>query len=159
MGRFERFVEHMSRTLEWVGVVGLLIMVAVNILDVVGAKFFKWPFPGAVEIVSFAQVIAIALTIPIGLFLGFHLSIDFVIDKFPKTPKFVLNILVSVLCLVFFILVFLQTLEYGYSLQTSGEMGSVSKIRLFPFAYTIALGVLPVILFYIIKTIKSIKER
>jgi TRAP-type transport system small permease protein len=159
MERFERFIENMSKTLEWVGLVAFLLMVLVNILDVVGSKFLKWPFPGAVEIISFAMIIAIALTIPIGLFLGFHLSIDFIIDKFPKTLKYVLTILVSVLCLVFFILVFCQTLEYGYSLQISGEIGSVSKIPFFPFAYAIALGILPVILFYIVKTVKSIKER
>jgi len=159
MERFERFIENMSKTLEWVGLVAFLLMVLVNILDVVGSKFFKWPFPGAVEIISFAMIIAIALTIPIGLFLGFHLSIDFIIDKFPKTLKYVLTILVSVLCLVFFILVFCQTLEYGYSLQVSGEIGSVSKIPFFPFAYAICLGILPVILFYIVKTVKSIKER
>jgi TRAP-type C4-dicarboxylate transport system permease small subunit len=159
MERFERFIENMSKTLEWVGVVGFLIMVLANILDVVGSKFFKWPFPGAVEIISFAQVIAIALTIPIGLFLGFHLSIDFIIDKFPKTPKYLLNILVSILCLVFFILIFCQTLEYGYSLQISEEIGSVSKIPFFPFAYIIAISILPVILFYIVKTVKSIKGR
>lgn len=159
MERFERFIENMSKTLEWVGLVAFLLMVLVNILDVVGAKFLKWPFPGAVEIISFAMIIAIALTIPIGLFLGFHLSIDFIIDKFPKTLKYVLTILVSVLCLVFFILVFCQSLEYGYSLQISEEIGSVSKIPFFPFAYVIAIGILPVILFYIVKTVKSIKER
>lgn len=159
MERFERFIENMSKTFEWVGVMGYLVMVLVNIIDVVGSKFFKWPLPGAFEVTSFAQVIAIALTIPIGLFVGFHLSIDFIIDKFPKTPKYLLNILVSVLCLVFFILIFCQTLEYGYSLQVSEEIGSVSKIPFFPFAYVISLSVLPVILFYIVKTIKSIKGR
>jgi TRAP-type C4-dicarboxylate transport system permease small subunit len=159
MERFEHFIEKVSKTFEWVGVVGYLIMVLVNIIDVVGSKFFKFPLPGAFEMTSFAQVIAIALTIPIGLFLGFHLSIDFIIDKFPATPKKILNMLVAILCAAFFILIFWQTMEYGYSLQESGEIGSVSKIPFFPFAYVICLGALPVILFYIVKTIKLIKGR
>ncbi len=159
MERFERFIENVSKTFEWIGVVGYLIMVLVNIIDVVGSKFFKLPLPGAFEMTSFAQVIAIALTIPIGLFLGFHLSIDFIIDKFPKTLKRLLTIFVSILCTVFFVLIFHQTLEYGHSLLISEEIGSVSKIPFFPFAFIIALGVLPVILFYAVKTIKSIKGR
>jgi len=159
MERFENFIRNMSKTFEWVGVMGYLVMLLVNILDVVGAKFFKWPFPGSVEIVSFSQVVAIALTIPIGLFIGFHLSIDFIIEKFPKTPKHLINIFVSIVCVFFFILVFCQTLEYGYSLQESGEIGSVSKIPFFPFAYIIAIGIVPVILFYILRTIKFIKGR
>lgn len=159
MERFERFIEKVSKTFEWVGVVGYLIMVLVNIIDVVGSKFLRLPLPGAFEVTSFAQIIAIALTIPIGLFLGFHLSIDFIIDKFPKTLKHLLTILVSAMCAVFFILIFWQTLEYGYSLQISEEIGSVSKIPFFPFAYVIALGALPVILFYVVRTVKSIKGR
>jgi TRAP-type C4-dicarboxylate transport system permease small subunit len=159
MTGFERFIKNISKAFEWVGVMGLLAMVFVNIVDVVGSKFFKWPFPGGIEIISFSQVTAIALTIPIGLFLGFHVTIDFIIEKLPKTPKNVLDIFVSIVCIIFFVLVFWQALKYGYSLQESGEIGSVSKIPLFPFAYVISVGVLPVILFYIVKTINRIKGR
>ena len=159
MERFERFVKNVSKTFEWVGVVGYLIMVLVNVIDVVGSKFFKFPLPGAFEVTSFAQVIAIALTIPIGLYLGFHISIDFILERFPDTPKRLINIFVSIVLIIFFGLILYQTLEYGYSLQISGEIGSVSKIPLFPFAYVIAIGIVPVILFYIIKTITSLKGR
>ncbi|MDD5244272.1 MAG: TRAP transporter small permease [Syntrophorhabdaceae bacterium] len=159
MERFERFVKNMSKTFEWVGVVGYLIMVLVNVIDVVGSKFFNFPLPGAFEVTSFAQVIAIALTIPIGLYLGFHISIDFILEKFPDTPKRLINIFVSIILVIFFGLILYQTLEYGYSLQISDEIGSVSKIPLFPFAYVIAIGIVPVILFYIIKTMTSIKGR
>jgi TRAP-type C4-dicarboxylate transport system permease small subunit len=159
MERFERFVKNMSKTFEWIGVVGYLIMVLVNVIDVVGSKFFNFPLPGAFEVTSFAQVIAIALTIPIGLYLGFHISIDFILEKFPDTPKRLINIFVSIVLIIFFGLILYQTLEYGYSLQISDEIGSVSKIPLFPFAYVIAIGIVPVILFYIIKTITSLKGR
>lgn len=159
MERFERFVKNVSKTFEWVGVVGYLIMVLVNVIDVVGSKFFNFPLPGAFEVTSFAQVVAIALTIPIGLYLGFHISIDFILERFPDTPKRLINIFVSIVFVIFFGLILYQTLEYGYSLQVSEEIGSVSKIPLFPFAYVIAIGIVPIILFYIIKTITSIKGR
>jgi TRAP-type C4-dicarboxylate transport system permease small subunit len=159
MERFERFVKNVSKTFEWVGVVGYLIMVLVNVIDVVGSKFFHFPLPGAFEVTSFAQVIAIALTIPIGLYLGFHISIDFILERFPDTPKRLINIFVSIVLVIFFGLILYQALEFGYSLQISDEIGSVSKIPLFPFAYVIAIGIVPVILFYIIKTITSIKGR
>lgn len=159
MERFERFVKNVSKTFEWVGVVGYLIMVLVNVIDVVGSKFFHFPLPGAFEVTSFAQVIAIALTIPIGLYLGFHISIDFILERFPDTPKKVITICTSIVFVIFFSLILYQTIEYGHSLQVSEEIGSVSKIPLFPFAYIIAIGMIPVILFYIIKTITSIKGR
>jgi TRAP-type C4-dicarboxylate transport system permease small subunit len=159
MERFERFIKNMSKTFEWVGVMGFLVMVLVNIIDVVGSKFFKWPFPGAIEIISFSQVIAIALTIPIGIFLGFHLSIDFIVEKLPRTPRNAIDFLVSVCCLIFFVLICWQALDYGYSFQKSGEIGSVSRIPFYPFAYVISIGVVPIILFYVVRTIKHIKGR
>jgi len=158
MERLENFIRNISKTFEWVGVMCYLVMLLVNIIDVVGAKFFNWPFPGSIEIVSFSQIVAIALTIPIGLFIGFHLSIDFIIEKFPKTLKYLIDIFVSIVCVLFFILVFCQTLEFGYTLQESGEIGSVSKIPLFPFAYIIAIGIVPVILFYIFRSMKLLRK-
>lgn len=137
----------------------MLCMFAANLVDVVGAKFFKWPLPGALEILSFALVVAIAPAIAHGLFLGTHLRIDFIVDKFPKGLRYVLRSFVSILCTVLFVLILWKGLEYAHSLQKSGEMGGSSKIPFFPFAYVLSLSCIPVILFFIIETIKSFRVK
>ena len=105
MEKFEKFTKGLSRDFEWVGVIGILAMFAANLVDVIGAKVFKWPLPGALEILSFALVVAIAPAIAYGLFLGTHLRIDFIVDKFPKTLRFVLGPFVSIMCMVLFVLI------------------------------------------------------
>lgn len=157
--RLEKLVKGLSGYLEWAGVFGILCMFFANLIDVVGAKFFKWPLPGALEIITFAQVIAITPTIALGLFLGIHLSVDFIVEKFPKGLKKTLAILVSIMCIIFSALVFWEGLKYAHSFQVSGEIGSVSKIPFFPFAYAFALSWIPVTLFYVIELIKNVRGR
>lgn len=157
--RFEKLVKYVSGYFEWVGVVGILLMFFTNLADVVGAKFFRCPLPGALEVISYMQVVAITPAIAFGLFLGSHLEIDFIVEKFPKTLKTILGFLVSAFCFILFVLVFWQGLEYAYSLQQSGEIGSVSKLPLFPFAYIFSVSCLPIICFYVIKLIKIVKVK
>lgn len=159
MERFEKFSRDLSRYFEWAGVIGILTMLVTNLVDIIGAKFFQWPLPGALEILSFSLVVAIAPAIAHGLFLGTHLRIDFIVDKFPKTLRFVLGPFVSIMCLILFILILWKGFEYGYSLQEAGEIGSSSKIPFFPFAYVLSISCIPIILFFVLETIKSLKAK
>lgn len=159
MKEFERFVRRLSGYFEMAGAIGLLTMFLVNIIDVVGAKLFRWPLPGALEIISFSLLVSIAPAIAHGLFLGVHLRIDFIIQKFPRNLRVVLDTLVSILCMILFILIFWKGMEYGYSLQKSGEIGSSSKIPFFPFAYVLAVSCVPVVLYFILETLKSVKGK
>jgi len=157
--KFEKYTKGLSRGFEWVGVIGLLAMFAANLVDVIGAKVFKWPLPGAIEILSFSLVVAIAPAIAYGLFLGTHLRIDFIVDKFPKTLRFILGPFVSIMCTILFILISWKGFEYAHSLQISGEKGGSSHIPFFPFAYILSLSCIPVILFFVLETIKSLKAK
>lgn len=159
MEKFERFTKGLSRGFEWLGVIGMLAMFAANLVDVIGAKVFKWPLPGAIEILSFALVVAIAPAIAYGLFIGTHLRIDFIVDKFPKMLRSALSPFVSLMCTVLFVLLSWKGFEYAYSLQISGEKGGSSHIPFFPFAYVLAISCIPVILYFVLDTIKSLKAK
>lgn len=159
MKKFEKFVRNLSGYFEVVGAIGLITMFIVNLVDVIGAKLFKWPLPGALEIISFSLLVTIAPAIAHGLFLGVHLRIDFIIQKFPRGLRGILDGLVSLLCMVLFILIFWKGMEYGYSLQKSGEMGSSSHIPFFPFAYILAISCIPAILYFIFDAVRSVKAK
>ncbi|MCX7965928.1 MAG: TRAP transporter small permease subunit [Syntrophorhabdaceae bacterium] len=155
----EKILKSISGYFEWVGVFGLLCMFFANLIDVVGAKFFKWPLPGALEIISFSQVIAITPAIAMGLFLGIHLSVDFIIEKFPRHLKKVLAVFVSFLCIIISALIFWEGIKYAYSLKVSREIGSVSKLPFFPFAFVFAISWLPVTFYYVLELVKNIRGK
>jgi len=156
--KIDRFTRGFSRSLEWVGVIGILMMFIVNFIDVVGSKLFLWPFPGSVEIISFSQIVAIAPAIAFTLIIGRHIRVEFIIDRFPKRIRAGISSISSFLSLILFALILWQSYLYGGSLQKSGEIGSTSYIPFYPFAYFIAFCSIPVCLAFLIEVLKSLNE-
>jgi len=154
----DKFTRSFSRSLEWLGVIGILLMFLVNFIDVVGAKFFLWPLPGSVEIISFSQIVAIAPAIAFTLILGRHIRVEFIIDRFPKRIRAAISSISSFLSLILFVLIIWQSFLYGQSLQKAGEIGSTSYLPFYPFAYLIAFCSVPVCLAFLIEVLKSLNE-
>jgi TRAP-type C4-dicarboxylate transport system permease small subunit len=158
LNQLDNFTRSFSRSLEWFGVVGLLLMFLVNFIDVVGAKLFLRPFPGSVEIISFFQIVAIAPAIAYTLILGRHIRVEFIIDRFPKGIRATLSSISSFFSLALFIFIVWQSYLYGQSLQKAGEIGSTSHMPFYPFAYLIAFCSIPVCLVFLIEVVKSVAE-
>ena len=154
----DKFTRSSSRHLEWVGVIGIILMFLVNLVDVVGAKLFLWPVPGATEVISFSQIMAIAPAIAITLLLNRHIRVEFIIMRFPKRIRGAINSFSSFLSLVIFVLILWQSFVYGQSLQRAGEIGSTSHIPFYPFAYFIAFCSIPVCLAFLVEVLKSLSE-
>jgi TRAP-type C4-dicarboxylate transport system permease small subunit len=158
LNQLDRVTKSLSRSLEWAGVIGILLMFLVNFVDVVGAKVFLWPFPGATEVISFSQILAIAPAIAFTLILGRHIRVEFILDRFPKRFRAAISTISSLLSLILFILIVWQSYVYGVSLQKSGEIGSTSYLPFYPFAYVIALCCIPVCLVFLTEILKSLAE-
>lgn len=158
LNQLERFTRGFSHSLEWVGVIGILLMFLVNFVDVVGSKLFMWPLPGSVEIISFSQILAIAPAIAFTLILGRHIRVEFIIDRFPGRIRAAITSISSFLSMILFVLILWQSYLYGVSLQKAGEIGSTSHLPFYPFAYVIAFCSIPVCLVFLIEVLKSLSE-
>jgi TRAP-type C4-dicarboxylate transport system permease small subunit len=158
LNQVDKFIGVSSRFLEWVGVMGILLMFVVNFIDVVGAKLFVRPLPGSVEIISFSQIVAIAPAIAFTLILGRHIRVEFILDRFPKRIRAAITSVSSFLSLILFVLIVWQSYLYGVSLQKAGEIGSTSHLPLYPFAYLIALCSVPVCLVFLMEILQSLNE-
>ena len=158
LNQLDKFARGFSSSLEWLGVIGILLMFLANFIDVVGAKLFLWPLPGATEVISFSQVVAVAPAIAFALILGRHIRVEFIIDRFPKRIRAAITSISSFLSLILFALVLWQSYLYGVSLQRAGEIGSTSHLPFYPFAYLIALCSIPVCLVFLVEVLKSLNE-
>ena len=158
LSRTDRFTRSLSRYLEWVGVIGFLLMFLANFVDVVGAKFFLWPLPGSLEIIGFSQIVAIAPAIAFALLLDRHIRVEFIIMRLPRRIRETVCGISSFLGLVTFALILWQSYLYGESLQKAGEIGSTSHIPFYPFAYFIAFCCVPVCLAFLMEVLKSLAE-
>jgi len=157
LSKFEKFNHRLSGWLEWIGVIGMLVMMFITCIDVFLTKFFALPLQGGIDVVQFSQVIAIAFALATTLILGRHIQVDIFISSLPRRTQGVIDSLATLFGFAFFIIVVWQLYGLGHSFQTSGER-SMSQLRfaLFPFPYIIALGSIPVCLIFLQRFINSL---
>ena len=159
LDKWERFNRRLSDRFEWIGLVGLLVMMAITCIDVVGAKVFRWRLLGALDIVMLAQIVAIAFAASMVLILGRHIQVEFFIKLLPRRVGAVINSVVPLLGLGLFSLIIWRLCALGYSFQTAGEYSATIHIPYYPFAYGIALASIPVCLVFLLEFLKSLKKR
>ncbi len=94
------------------------LMVALTSVDVIGAKLFRTPVFGALDIMMLAQLIAISFAGAMALILGRHVQVEFFMILLPKRVQVLVDILINLLCLVFFVIIVWRLFVHGYDLQT-----------------------------------------
>ena len=141
--KFDRFNRRFSHLVEWVGLAGLLLMMFVTCIDVIGAKIFRLPVPGAIDYVMLAQLFAVSFAIAASLLLGRHVEVEFFVPLLPDVVRAIVDIIVQLLGLGLFVLICGRLIVYGVYLQKGYEVTSTIRIPLYPFAYGIALACIP----------------
>ena len=158
LGTFERINRRLSDWFEWVGLAGLLVMMAITCIDVVGAKVFRWRLFGALDIVQLAQIVAIAFAASMALILGRHIKVEFFVKRLPRRTKAIVNSLILLLGLGLFILIVWRLWVLGSSFLSTGEYSPTAHIPVYPFAYGIALASIPVCFVYLFEFIRSLRK-
>ena len=159
LSKFETFNRRLSGWFEGIGVAAMLVMMVITCIDVIGAKVFKSPILGALDIVQLCQIVAIAFAASMTLIVGRHIQVEFFFDLLPRRVQVVINFLVLMIVLGLFIVIIWQVCLLGYSFQTSGEYSPTAYIPLYPFAYALALACIPVCLVLIHAFLKALKQK
>lgn len=159
LDRFERFNRRLSLWCEWLGIAAMLLMMVITCVDVVGAKIFRSPLLGAIDIVMLSQIVAISFAASMALIVGRHIRVEFFFDLLPRRVQAVINSVILLLGLGLFIVIIWRLAALGYSFQTSGEYSATAYIPLYPFAYIVALASVPVCLVFLQKFFKSLTKR
>ncbi len=153
--KFDRLNRKISFWIEWIGLAGILMMMAITCLDVVGAKVFRFPVPGALDIVMMSQLVAVAFAVAASLILGRHVEVEFFVPLLPKGLQTVIDAIVHLLCLLLFVAICRQLFVHGHSMQTGHEVSPTIRLPLYYFAYGAAASFIPVCLVYLQRFILS----
>ncbi len=160
--QFEKFNRCLSGVFEWIGVMGLLVMMGITCIDVVGAKIFQWRLFGAIDIVQLTQIIAVSFGASMTLILGRHIQVEFIVNRLPVRLRATIQCIILLLGLGLFLLIIWRLMAIGDSFKTSGEHSATANIPYYPFAYGIALASIPVCLVFLqefLKSIQRVKQR
>jgi TRAP-type C4-dicarboxylate transport system permease small subunit len=158
LDKFERFNRALSSWFEWIGLAGLLVVMAITCIDVIGAKVFLKPVFGSIDIVMLSQLVAISFAASFALILGRHIRVEFFITRLRGRAQAVIESIVFLLGFALFILIIWRLCVYGYSLQRGGEVSATALIPLYPFAYGVAIASVPVCLVYLLEFLRSLSR-
>lgn len=121
-------------------------MVVLTCVDVLGTKLFLLPVPGALDVMMLAQTIAVTFAAATALIMDRHIHVEFFTRLLPERIQALIDCLIQLLCLGFFILIVWRLFMHGYHLQTGGEQTPTASIPMAPFCYAAALAIIPVCL-------------
>lgn len=156
MKRFERIVNFLSKWLNWVAGIALVLMLLVIVADIIGAKLFRSPLPGAVDIVGLLGVAVIALAIAQTQVVHGHIEVEFFVTRIPKNARNVIAGIIYSLGMLLFVLLTWQSYAFGRTLQTSGEVSMTLGIPLYPFVYGIAFSCIVVFLVLLLQYLREV---
>jgi TRAP-type transport system small permease protein len=156
--RFETFNHKISLGIEWVGLIGFLVIMVITTLDVIGAKVFLRPIFGALDIIMQAQLIAMSFAAAATLITGRHVAVEFFVPLLPKPLQKVVAVFVNLLGTALFAILVWRLTEYAYSLHIENEVTPTARIPLYPFAYGAAIACIPVCLVYLYYVFESIVQ-
>lgn len=156
LDKFERFVNSLSTALNWVAGVSLVLMLALIAIDIVGAKLFKWPLPGGIDIVGLLGVVAIGFAIARTQVIHGHIEVEFFEERIPEKARNAIEIVIYSLGMLLFALLSWKSCEYGYTLQSKGEVSMTQGIPLYPFVYGMVFCYLAVFLVLLVQCLKIV---
>ena len=154
--KFETFNRKVCGWAEWIGFGAIFLMVVLTCVDVVGAKLFRAPVFGSIDMMMLAQLIAVSFAGAMALIQGRHVHVEFFIILLPGRVQVLIDALMNILCLVFFGILVWRLFVYGHYIQVGGEETMTAHIPLFPFAYASALAIIPFCLVFFQKILSSI---
>ena len=158
LAKFEAFNRKVSKGIEWIGLIAIVLMMLTTTIDVLGAKLFKLPVFGALDMMMLLQLVAMSFAAAITLVIGRHVQVDFFVMLLPKRAQALVDCLVNLLGLILFALVVWRLILYGHDLQIGGEVSSTARIPFYPFTYGAAFACIPVCLVYVCALLSSVQK-
>jgi len=154
--KFEIANQKVGSALEWVGIIAIMAMILITCANVITSKIFVRPIFGALDIIEQAQLIAITFAASITLLKGQHVAVEFFVSKLSKRMQKIIEVLINLLGLFFFITLTWRLIWYAYVMQMGNEVTPTARIPLCPFTYAAAFALIPACFVYLYKLLESI---
>ena len=157
LARFEQLNRSLCAVAEAVALAAVVFMVLLTCVDVAGAKLFRWPVPGALDMMMMAQLIGVAFGGAATMIEGRHIAVDFFVLLLPERRRAALAALVHLASLMLFAIVAWRLFAHGADLQAGHEVTATAAIPVAPFAYAAALAMVPLCLVLLHASLQSLE--
>ncbi len=136
----EKMIQSIAGVLSAIAGTALAAMMFLMATDVVCRYLFNAPIPGALELVEYMMAITIPLGIACCTANRSHVSVEMVVERFPRPLQVGISFIVSILMLIFISIVSWQSLLNVIDSYQSKITSAVLHIPAYPFAVPVAIG-------------------
>ena len=156
--KFNRFNKTINFSVEWIGIIAFVFMMLLTTVDVIGAKIFLAPIPGALDLMMLAQLLAMSFALGASYLANRHVEVEFFVPLLPRLLQRLTAVMVRFFVLALFVLMTWRMFAYGFDLKTYTEVSPTIRIPLYPFAYAATIAFIPATLVSLAKFYQSIVE-
>jgi len=128
----------MSKLLNLIAGIALTFMMFLTVADVL-LRAGGHPIIGTYEIVALLLALVIGFGIPQASLDKGHVNMEFLLEKFSKRGKDVMNTFTRMLCIILFAFIGYNLFNVGAGFHASGEVSATIKIPFYPVAYGVAV--------------------
>ena len=96
--------------------------------------------PGTFELMGFFGALVTAFALGYTQMHKAHISVDILVNRFPKKVQRILNALNCIICSGFFAIAGWQISKLANTMRVTGEVTETLRIIYYPFVYGVALG-------------------
>lgn len=134
--RINKFLNKMLTLTGGVFLLAMIILTCANIF----IRQIADPIPGVFELMGFAGAVVSAFALGYTQFTNGHISVDILVNAYPKPLKKMASILNHGVCCVFFSILGWYMIEKALTLKNTGELSETLRIIYYPFILAVALG-------------------
>jgi len=158
MAILDKVSRFLSQVFMWIAGVFLCAM----ILLTCGNIFLRivWvPVKGTFELMGYFGAVLTAFALGYTQIRRGHIAVDIVVMGFSKKTHNILNVIINLMCMIFFALVSWQITKYATTLWKTGEVTETLRIVYYPFTYGVALGCSVLSLVFLSDFLRTVIEK
>ena len=118
--------------------VGMILLTCANIF----IRQFYIPIKGTFELMGYAGAVVTAFALGYTQFTNGHISVDVLVNTYPRPLKRLVSLINNGICCVFFAFTAWYVFLKALNLKSVGEISETLNIIYYPFAYAVAFGCL-----------------
>ena len=153
-----KIVENGLKTIHYVGMIFVLLMMLLTTLHAIGRYIFGRPVPGLVELSSYMLVTMIFLTAPYTALVKGHITISVIVDRLSVRTQACIDGVIYLLCLAVSIIAAWQTFVRGLYIMEEKQVSTILSIPNAPFILLVGAGWLLFSLAILVHIINSISR-
>ncbi|HOD36648.1 MAG TPA: TRAP transporter small permease [Syntrophales bacterium] len=139
MRRLAGWIDVAAARLNWAAAAAIVTMILLTVADVV-LRLFRMPIPGTYEMVGFLGAFIIAFSLAYTASEKGHISVDVLVQLFPRRVQAFLDAFNELAGAVFFSIIACAGMGAAGDIRNSGEVSLTLELPIHPILYGIAAG-------------------